>query len=122
MGLDMYLYKKNKAEEKFTEEVLQEMSYWRKDYATMNWFTMNLEDEVDNTKYSLVPKEKVEALLKATEEAVDTDTIPECFTEGPWNVVEDWFAEDSIETAKSLKETLRNTDFETEELYFWPWW
>lgn len=68
MGLDMYLIKKKKNSNVACEDMEyedwknNEVAYWRKANQIHRWLVNNVQDGVDDCKYYLVKKEKIEEL------------------------------------------------------------
>ena len=69
MGLDMYLYKQKKNEEKKIEMV----AYWRKANQVHNWFVTNVQNGVDNCEPHPVTEQDIVQLLNICNQILELD-------------------------------------------------
>lgn len=141
MGLDMFLYKRNKNSKGDERE---EICYWRKANAILNWFDHNLnevknqnveENEngfgregVQNTTYYRVSKEECEKLLSdcknllANRKDIPNDLQPTSgFFFGNYEI-NDWYWDDIQDTVKMLEESLPNIDWDNDIVEFYIWY
>jgi len=132
MGLDMYLYrgeipKTNKMI--IDEENLEEVSYWRKCNQLHTWFTINV-DGVDNCTYSsvtlnhciqLVDTCKLVLTNRSTEYSQEHLPTSPGFFYGDTSYDDYYY--DVVEDTINLFETMiMQTNWDTEMLWYHPWW
>ena len=128
MGLDMFLFKRSGADQKF-----KEVAYWRKANQVHNWFVTNCQNGIDEcqetrvTKENLIDlKETCQAVLSTSEsDRVETAkrTLPTVggFFFGGTEYNEYYFG-DLEDTVKMLEKVIDETDFEKEEIYYTSSW
>ena len=128
MGLDMYLYKRSGADQKFNE-----VAYWRKANQIHNWFVTNCQNGIDEcqetrvTKKNLIDlKETCQAVLSTPEsDRVETakrilPTVGGFFFGG--TEYNEYYFGDLEDTVKMLDKVIDETDFEKEEIYYTSSW
>jgi len=128
MGLDMYLYKRSGADQKF-----KEVAYWRKANQVHNWFVTNCQNGIDEcqetrvTKENLIDlKETCQAVLSTPEsDRVETakrilPTVGGFFFGG--TEYNEYYFVDLEDTVKMLDKVIDETDFEKEEIYYTSSW
>lgn len=128
MGLDMWLERKSKNEKPDTDGVWNEVMYWRKANQIREWFAVNLEEGVENCRFSYVTKENLEDLVKDCKTVLDNHNkahtlLPtsDGFFFGSTEY-DDWYFKDLEETVKSLKSIIKETDWENEDVAYYEWW
>lgn len=142
MGLDMMLYKRDKNNE--DKDSREEICYWRKANAILNWFDHNLEsvknqsveeydgkfprEGVQNCVYYVVTEEEYKKLIDACEKVLENKTeIPadlmptQGFFFGTYGI-DEWFWESIDYTAKTLKEALPDIDWNNDIVEFYIWY
>ena len=128
MGLDMYLYKRSGADQKF-----KEVAYWRKANQIHNWFVTNCQNGIDEcqetriSKQNLIDlKETCQAVLSTPEsDRVETakrilPTVGGFFFGG--TEYNEYYFGDLEDTVKMLDKVIDETDFEKEEIYYTSSW
>lgn len=73
MGLDMYLIKRRKNDEK--DDSFNQVAYWRKANQIHNWFVENVQDGNDDCGYYEVSRQQLQELLS---DCRDVLTYAEC--------------------------------------------
>lgn len=128
MGLDMFLFKRSGADQKF-----KEVAYWRKANQVHNWFVTNCQNGIDEcqetrvTKENLIDlKETCQAVLSTPEsDRVETakrilPTVGGFFFGG--TEYNQYYFGDLEDTVKMLDKVIDETDFEKEEIYYTSSW
>ena len=120
MGLDMYLFRREKRPEG------EEVAYWRKANQIREWFDQHV--GVANCHETPLTKE---ILLDLHNDCISVlnnhDLAPiimptsEGFFFGSTEY-DEWYFEDLKDTLKMLDKVLKETDWETEEVYYYEWW
>ena len=152
MGLDMYIYRKNRGEE---------VAYWRKANAVLKWLERHLQtEEIENCREYYIPKEMLEDLkadclkvlskpeleykeikvkkynfekkdyVEGTEMAKvlkDSSIAEELMpTESGFffgpTLYDEWYLESLKNTVSQIDNILETTDFDEQDLYFNAWW
>lgn len=72
MGLDMWLNKRGKSK---IEKMPTEVAYWRKANQIHKWFVENVQNNIDDCGEYIVPKEKLEELIKVCEEVINNSEL-----------------------------------------------
>tara|TARA_R100001591_G_scaffold53638_1_gene63644 strand:+ start:6124 stop:6576 length:453 start_codon:yes stop_codon:yes gene_type:complete len=150
MGLDMYLskktYVKNWAHKEDKHRVVvttndqtrldikpervtfveEEVMYWRKVNAVHAWFVENVQDGIDECQESRVTIEQLDELATICEKVV-RDKNPELLpTQGGFffgsTDYDDYYYEEIEETAKVLREEIRNNQEEYPEYFYQASW
>lgn len=140
MGLDMYMYRRRKNEDKD-----EEIAYWRK-FNALHGYILDLVDaapdsnteELDlslddlNTIYETLLR--VNYLLETSAEPVDgiyptetAEAISEFFPPADgmlWGdkTIDEYFKEDVEYSIKKFKEVILPLARQGEEIYYWCWW
>ena len=124
MGLDMYLYRKNKR----TGDS-DEAQYWRKANWIRKWLVNHTDlDEDSNCEYTKLSKEILEQLIKDCEEVVKnhelaSELMPTASKFFFGNTeYSDYYFENLEYTAERLREIINETNWETEDIYYYEWW
>jgi len=150
MGLDMYLskktYVKNWAHKKDKHRVVvttndqtrldikpervtfveEEVMYWRKMNAVHAWFVENVQDGIDECQESRVTIEQLDTLATICEKVI-RDKNPELlplqagFFFGSTDY-DDWYWERIEQTAKVLREEIRNNQEEYPDYFYQASW
>ena len=150
MGLDMYLSKKTYLKnwehredkhrvvvttndqtrvdikpERITH-VEEEIMYWRKMNAIHNWFVQNCQDGIDECQESHVTIEQLDELATICEKAIrdkNPELLPtqEGFFFGSTNY-DEYYWQQIEETAKVLREEIRNNQIEYPEYIYQSSW
>ena len=122
MGLDMYLYLKNKS----TGEC-KEVMYWRKANQFREWFSKNLKDFQDEGT-TPVSKSDLERLVHDCNSLLENRELAESLLPtsigwffGPISYSDHYF-EEVERTEKVLSKLLSSVDFEKEELIYFEWY
>ena len=121
MGLDSYLYKvdiKPEIEQVFDKLVgagieYEEVLYWRKNYALLEWFRENMCD-IDNCVYHEVSKEIFEKWLYDLE----NDTLEYEYETDD----EKYNIENMVRDMDMIMKILKETDFTKTKFFFYNWW
>ena len=150
MGLDMYLskktYVKNWAhkDEKHSvvvlkdnqprtdikpdrvTDVVEEVMYWRKVNAVHSWFVENCQDGIDECQESRVSKEQLEKLAEICEQVVehkDPELLPSSsgFFFGSTEY-DEYYYQEIEETAKVIREELKNNQEEYPDYFYQASW
>ena len=127
MGLDMYLERKSKNEFD-TADAWEEVIYWRKANQIREWFATHLTKGVENCKRSEVTKEDLERLLKSCEMVLaDHSKAEELLpTQGGFffgsTDYDEWYFEQLEYTVPKLKEAIKETDWDNEDVTYYEWW
>ena len=126
MGLDMYLYCRNKGETELPDD---EIYYWRKANQIRQWI-------VSHTGYSgssnitahVLTKEHLENLLADCKKVLEKPELAPMilptsagFFFGGTQYNESYLLTVE-ETAGMLESLIPETDFDTEEIVYWEWW
>ena len=124
MGLDMYLYRKKK-DEKEAEEV----AYWRKANQIRQWIVDNCGYNDDaNCEFFPMTKEQLEKLAEDCDKVIENrDMAPVLFPTSSGfffgsTEYNEWYFDDLKETSRMVKEVLKETDFDTQEIAYYEWW
>jgi len=133
MGLDMDLVRRNKPQTNLKTEDLEEQDiiYWRKANHIHNWFVMNLIDHVDNCKASKI----------TTNELLDLITVLEYIEKNPDDMeyieselptadgfffgstdYDHYYFESIKDAIPKLKDLFNTTNFEEQEIFYFPSW
>lgn len=151
MGLDMYLYRTNKEfwevmntkgfkdassgvtddwgkkyAERFERESI-EVAYWRKANAIHNWFDKKF-GGIRNCDEVRVSKEDLEELVGVCKEVLgDLSKAPDMLptTRGFFfGEVEydEWYTDHLKSTIAQAEKVIEETDWETQIVYYHPWW
>ena len=138
MGLDMYMFRDKKPEdtnnfkpqrEQSEDGAMEEVAYWRKANHIHGWFVKHL-DDVDNCEYSYASKEKIqelillcERLIREKDDELSAELLPmqSGFFFGSTEIHE-WFYEDLESTVKQLQSIMDTTNFDSQVIYYHPWW
>lgn len=126
MGLDMYMKTVDKSTGVTVDE---EVAYWRKSNQIRNWIVNHTDyPENGNLIDFLITKENIEALIADCKKVLNnhnlaSEILPTCsglfFGSTDYD---DWYFADLKSTVNMLEDILRNTDFETEEIYYVEFW
>lgn len=127
MGLDMYIFRQKKGNQ--DRNSMQEVAYWRKANQIRGWFEENV--GIDNSAYSKLNIENLEDLLADCYAVLENrnnvprilDIMPpsEGFFFGSNDIGEHYF--DQVErTIEFIKNIIKTTNFEKEEIYYYEWW
>lgn len=119
MGLDMGLVKRPKES--------NDIMYWRKANQIRAWFANNLRCFADNGE-TQVYKEDLESLLTTIEDVLDHPEkagvlLPPSsgFFFGSTEI-DEYYWEDLRNTKEAIERILRETDWDTEDIYYWEWY
>jgi len=128
MGLDMYLYKRSGADQKF-----KEVAYWRKANQVHNWFVTNCQNGIDECQETRVTKENLIDLKETCQAVLSTPesdraetakrilpTVGGFFFGG--TEYNEYYFVDLEDTVKMLDKVIDETDFEKEEIYYTSSW
>ena len=93
MGLDMYLIRKPRGTKIDSEELYEDVGYWRKANQIHNWFVNHVQDGIDDCDYHHeVTKELLEELLDTCETVYNSCSMMvglvkngETLVDGKWN-------------------------------------
>lgn len=126
MGLDMYLYMKNKNEERGE---MHEIMHWRKANQIRNWFLHNLDnfDYDDDCGYYEVTKEQLIALKEDCltvlndHSAVDIMPTLDGFFFGSTEY-DEWYFSQLKYTVERIEEILELLDFNEFDVYYSEWY
>ena len=129
MGLDMYLERAKKAERRKKNKDTQEVMYWRKANQIREWFVRNTGyGENDDCKYHRLTEKQLRKLYDdcktvLTDHSKAEEIMPTSsgFFFGS-TAYDEWYFNDIEETAEQLYHILNDTDFETEDIYYYEWW
>ena len=108
--------------------IFSEVGYWRKANQIHKWFVDNVQNGIDECDAYIVTKEKLEELLHNTNEVLNDNSLCEKlipsqggFFFGSTNYDEYYF-EDLKLTKEILEKVLKETDFETEVIFYRSSW
>jgi hypothetical protein len=128
MGLDMFLERKSKNSLPDAEGAWEEVMYWRKANQIREWFANNLEEGVENCRYSYVTKENLEKLVNTCRTVLNDRNkahylLPtkSGFFFGSTDYGE-WYFRDLEKTVTELEEIVEETDWENEDVAYYEWW
>ena len=124
MGLDMYLFRREKGNE--NDEALNQVAYWRKANQIRSWFARAT--HIENCELAPVTKEMLvqlrqecKAVLKHHDLADSLLPTSNGFFFGSTEYGE-WYFEDLKETVDMLSLVINETDWEREDVYYYEWW
>lgn len=125
MGLDQYLFKRRKGSSGDDEELM----YWRKANQIREWFVTNTDyPSSANCEEHVVTKEQLQKLVDDCKAALDTpntadDVMPRSdgFFFGSQEYDELYFR-DLKNTIDAVQHAIDDTDFDTEEVFYYEWW
>ena len=126
MGLDMYLYCRNKGETELPDD---EIYYWRKANQIRQWIVSHTGySESSNITAHVLTKEHLENLLSDCKKVLEKPELAsmilptsEGFFFGGTQYNESYLLT-LEETAEMLESLIPETDFDTEEIVYWEWW
>lgn len=135
MGLDMYLYRRNKLREndklynELAEIAKKEVCYWRKANQIRQWFVNHTDlHQDDNCREIELTKEELETLMEDCKSVLENHNLASKilptasgFFFGSTNYDEYYF-DDLKETVETIKEILETTDFDNEVIIYDEWW
>lgn len=123
MGLDMYLYKRNKKTDELTE-----IGYWRKHNALHGFMSTFTDHEIENLEHLPLTKDNLEEILELAEAIVRKDLAPESampttegFFYGSYEY-DEWYFHRMEDTIKIMKGALTDINFDEEEAIYQAWW
>ena len=143
MGLDMFLYKRRKNSKGAKQKEREEICYWRKANAILNWFDHNLDsvrnqggednsslsrEGVRNVTYYTVKKEEYQKLLDDCKKLLENKTyIPADMlpTSGFFfgsGSVDEWFWKSIEHTVTELEKQQGNIDWNRDIVEFYIWY
>lgn len=121
MGLDMYLFKRKKTD-------ADEVVYWRKANQIREWFVNQGYPAGANCSEFPVDKNILEQLVADCKEAIaHPELAPEImptsdgFFFGSTDY-DEWYFDQLQETVDKVEQILKETDWETEEVFYYEWW
>lgn len=127
MGLDMSLYKL-KRERRVSDNIWEEVLYWRKANQIHNWFVENIQRGQDNKSMNEVSKEKLIQLQKLVDEVIEDNSkaeelLPslEGFFYGDAEYDERYFKQ-LKKTKEELQKVIDETDFDKYKLIYHSSW
>ncbi|MBR4319336.1 MAG: hypothetical protein IKP69_04715 [Oscillospiraceae bacterium] len=126
MGLDMYLYCRNKGETELPDD---EIYYWRKANQIRQWIVSHTGySESSNITTHVLTKEHLENLLSDCKKVLKNPELApmilptsEGFFFGGTRYDESYLLTVE-ETAGMLESLIPETNFVTEEIVYWEWW
>ena len=129
MGLDMYLERASKEQRRKRNKETEEVMYWRKANQIRDWFVRNTKYRAnDNCKYHRLTEKQLRQLyndcqtvLADHSKAEEIMPTSSGFFFGS-TAYDEWYFDDIKETAERLNHILNDTDFETEDIYYYEWW
>lgn len=121
MGLDMWLYKKRKNEEKW-----EEVAYWRKANQIREWFDNKI--GIENCQFHTVTEEILAELVETCKKVLDNPSdakniLPTSsgFFFGGTDY-DEWYFGDLKETIEMVEKVITETDWEHETVAYYEWW
>ena len=126
MGLDMFLYKKDKKGKMLDNDLY----YWRKANQIRNWLVEHIEefDYSDNCKEFVVPEDTIKQLVSDIKQVLDnhelaSEIMPTSsgFFFGYYEY-DEWYFEQLQQTYDDLKLIIANFDFEKCDIVYYEWW
>lgn len=126
MGLDMFLYKKDKKGNMLDNDLY----YWRKANQIRNWLVEHIEefDYIDNCKEFVVPEDTIRQLVRDIEQVLDnhelaSEIMPTLsgFFFGDYDY-DEWYFEQLQQTYDDLKLIIENFDFEKCDIVYDECW
>lgn len=128
MGLDMYLFRRQRNKHPNDPEG-EEVAYWRKANQIHRWFVDKAQGGVDDCKiHNEVTKDSLEELLDtcctiAGDHSRAEDLLPtqSGFFFGSMEYDEEYFVS-ITDTIEILERVIKETDFESEMIYYLSWW
>ena len=129
MGLDMYLERASKEQRRKKIKDIEEVMYWRKANQIRDWFVRNTNyDKDDNCKYHRLTEKQLRQLYNdcqtvLADHSKAKEIMPTSsgffFGDTEYN---EWYFNDIKRTAEGLYAILNDTNFETEDIYYYEWW
>lgn len=124
MGLDMYLFKREKGNNK--EEALHEVAYWRKANQIRSWFARAT--HIENCELAPVTREMLVQLRQECKAVLQHHDLAETmlptsrgFFFGSTDY-DDYYYEVLNDTVAMLSSVINETDWEREDVYYSEWW
>ena len=120
MGLDMYLFRREK------RPAGEEVAYWRKANQIREWFASHV--GVDNCREAPVTKEILMKLRHDCKRVLDNHELAEKIlstSEGFFfgsTDYDEWYFQDLEDTIVALDKIIKETDWDKEEVYYYEWW
>ena len=126
MGLDMYLYKKNK---RTPDEKIQEVAYWRKANQIRNWIVTYTDYPRDaDCEEFLLTKNNLEKLVKDCKTVINDPRSASILmpTQSGFffgnTEYDKWYFKDLKNTVEQVEKVIKETDWDNEEIYYYEWW
>ena len=123
MGLDMYLFKRNKKTDELTE-----IGYWRKHNALHGFMNTFTDHDIENLEKVSLTKDNLQEILELSEAIIRKDLDPEYsmpvfegFFYGSYEY-DEWYFHRTQDTIEIMKNALRDTNFDEDEVYYQAWW
>lgn len=129
MGLDMYIFTRQKNAPDKSEP--REMCYWRKANQIRRWFVDHTGyDPNNNCVEHPLTKENLEDLLADCRKIINDRSLETCMKEMPTmegfffgsTDYDNMYYDDIQSTIRQVEELLRDTNFETEEVFYYEWY
>lgn len=124
MGLDMYLYAKDKRKEEKVKEVI----YWRKANHIHKWFVDNVQGGEDDCEQYLVSREQLQELLSVLKEIRENNELASeklptqsgfFFGDTEYDA---YYFEENIDTIKNLESILEDDAYKNSNFCYYASW
>lgn len=108
--------------------IFSEVGYWRKANQIHKWFVDNVQNGIDNCESYIVTKEKLEELLHITNEVLNEKNLCEKLLPSQSgfffgsNEYDEYYFGDLKQTKKIIEKVLKETNFETEVIFYYSSW
>ena len=126
MGLDMYLFKRNKQN---PDEEMKEVAYWRKANQIRNWIVEHTDYNINsNCEDYLLNKDILENLIADCKTVIENPIMADNimptksgFFFGDTNY-DNWYFAELKDTIKQVEKVIKETDWDNEDIYYYEWW
>ena len=110
--------------------IFEDVGYWRKVNHVHSWFVDNVQDGVDECQLTIVPKEKLEELLRICKELDESKNSAKADELMPTRSgfffgsteYDEWYWQGIEETINILEKVLAETDFEQQVIFYQSSW